>query len=378
MRGQPPDPDAARQAATDPPVQVGERGRSRLAPISGRLSAFDPRDNGITAARLGLALAVVVSHSVSRGGFGVEPLVIETHGHVSLGFAAVVGFFALSGFLLTRSRERTPMVAFVRNRCLRILPGYWVALLFGALVAAPLGAALAGDRVELRAAFQYLASNVALLGDSASAAIDPAFAGRPVNGSLWTLGIEALAYIVLVVVPLRWLRPVAIAELVLLSAIWVFTPSLQGAESILLLAFAFGVCAWLWRDRVPMSLASLAAALPLAIGALLLGMVPVAVVLLGYGALGLAWLPFRLERDLSYGVYVFAYPIQQVLAVAGVPALGLGVMIAASVGLVLPLALTSWTLVERPALALRSHRPVHDRSWTVAPPAAVPAVRRAA
>jgi peptidoglycan/LPS O-acetylase OafA/YrhL len=127
-----------------------------------------------------------------------------------------------------------------------------------------------------------------------------------------------------------------------------------------------------------MSLATLAAAWPVAIVALLLGIVPLAVVLLGYSALGLAWLPFRLERDLSYGVYVFAYPIQQVLAVAGVPALGLGVMIAASVGLVLPLALTSWTLVERPALAFRSHRPAHDPSWTVARPAAVPAVRRAA
>jgi peptidoglycan/LPS O-acetylase OafA/YrhL len=341
------------------PVTVASPDRAHLALTRGRLSAFDPQDNGITAARLGLALTVVVSHSVARGGFGLEPLVQESQGHVSLGFAAVIGFFAISGFLLARSRERTPLLAFVRNRGLRILPGYWVALLFGALVAAPLGAALAGNRVELGTALQYLASNVALLGDSASAPVQPAFGGQPVNGSLWTLGIEALAYLVLVVVPLRWLRPVAVAELVLLAAVWAFSPSLQGAETILLLSFAFGVCAWLWRHLLPMSFASLAIAWVLAAVALLLGIVPLAVILIGYGALGLAWLPIRLERDLSYGVYVFAYPIQQVLAVAGVPALGLGVMIAASIALVLPLALTSWTLVERPALSLRSHSPGH-------------------
>lgn len=342
------------------PAAAGIVKRARLARTRGRLSAFDPRDNGITAARLALALTVVVSHSVARGGFGLEPLVVESHGHVSLGFLAVIGFFTLSGFLLARSRERTPLLAFIRNRCLRILPGYWVALLFGALVAAPLGAALAGDRVELEAALQYVVSNVALLGDSASAPVQPAFGGGPVNGSLWTLGIEALAYLVLVAVPVRWLRPVAVAELTLLSAVWAVGPSIQGAETILLLAFAFGVCAWLWRDRLPMSLLSLALAWTVAAVALLVGLVPIAVILIGYGALGLAWLPIRLQRDLSYGVYIFAYPIQQVLAVAGVPTLGLGVMIAASIGIVLPLALASWTFVERPALSLRSHRPGHE------------------
>jgi peptidoglycan/LPS O-acetylase OafA/YrhL len=349
------------------PVTAASPDRANLALTRGRLSAFDPLDNGITAARLALALTVVVSHSVARGGFGLEPLVQESQGHVSLGFAAVIGFFAISGFLLARSRERTPLLAFVRNRGLRILPGYWVALLFGALVAAPLGAALAGNRVELGTALQYLASNVALLGDSASAPVQPAFGGQPVNGSLWTLGIEALAYLVLVAVPLRWLRTVAAAELVLLAAIWGFSPSLQGAETILLLSFAFGVCAWLWRHRLPMSILSLAIAWVLAAAALLLGIVPLAVILIGYGALGLAWLPIRLERDLSYGVYVFAYPIQQVLAVAGVPALGLGVMIAASIALVLPLALTSWTLIERPALSFRSHGPGHAGSRRAGP-----------
>jgi peptidoglycan/LPS O-acetylase OafA/YrhL len=341
------------------PTEV--RRRAHLAPIRGRLSAFDPHDNGITAARLALALTVVISHSVARGAFGLEPLVVETHGHFSLGFAAVVGFFALSGFLLARSRERTPLLAFVRNRGLRIVPGYWVALLFGALLAAPLGAALAGNRVELGTALQYLASNVALLGDSASAAVQPAFGGKPVNGSLWTLGVEALAYLVLVVVPMRWLRTVAPAALVLLAAIWAFSPTLQGAETILLLSFAFGVCAWLWRHRLPMSVLSLALGWALAVVAMLLGIVPLAVILIGYGALGLAWLPIRLGRDLSYGVYVFAYPIQQVLAVAGVPALGLGVMMAASIGLVLPLALASWTFVERPALSFRSHGQGHGK-----------------
>ena len=54
--------------------------------------SLDTRDNGLTAARLMLALTVVVSHSFTLTGGQAEPLVAET-GQVSLGILAVLGFF---------------------------------------------------------------------------------------------------------------------------------------------------------------------------------------------------------------------------------------------------------------------------------------------
>src|SRR6478609_8476417 len=108
------------------------------------LGAFDPHSNAITPVRLLLALTVVVSHSVETGGFGAPPLTAETGGEANLGLIAVMGFFGLSGFLIASSRERTARLPFLRNRALRILPGYWMAILVTAFVIAPLASALQG------------------------------------------------------------------------------------------------------------------------------------------------------------------------------------------------------------------------------------------
>jgi peptidoglycan/LPS O-acetylase OafA/YrhL len=89
----------------------------------------------------------------------------------------------------------------------------------------------------------------------------------------------------------------------------------------------------------------------------------VALALIGYTTLGLARSPARIERDLSYGVYVLAYPTQEVLVSSGIGELGLAVMITVSIAVVLGLAFASWTFVERPALALRKRAFRPKASW---------------
>ena len=121
-----------------------------------RLAGFDSHANGITAARLLLALTVLASHSVSLGGFGHEPLFEASHRTTSIGFVAVIGFFAISGFLLARSRERTSLIAFLRNRALRILPAYWIALAFTVLVAVPVAATIRGVGYDLSTAADWM------------------------------------------------------------------------------------------------------------------------------------------------------------------------------------------------------------------------------
>ncbi len=107
-------------------------------------SAFDPRDNGITSVRLGLALLVIFSHAFVAGGFGFDPLMTATGGQMQLGTVAVIGFFGVSGFLLARSREGSSLGRYLRNRALRIVPGLWVCLGFVALVVVPIAVATGG------------------------------------------------------------------------------------------------------------------------------------------------------------------------------------------------------------------------------------------
>ena len=320
-----------------------------------RLSAFDTRDNGITAARLGLAIVVVASHSVSLGGYGPEPLVELSTG-TSIGFVAVIAFFALSGFLLAGSRERTTVLAFLRNRALRILPGYWLALGFSILVAVPIAAAISGVALDAGAAAGWVGPRLLFIYAPEDEVLTAAFHGGKINGSLWTLGIELLCYAALAVTPRRWLRPMVLGHLGLLCGLSLLAPELMGPGITLVLAFVCGAAAWLWRGWIPMSGWTAALGAGGSAIALLLGALPLATLLISYTALGLAWLPIRTDRDLSYGVYVLAYPIQKVLVTAGVASLGLPVMIAASIVLVLPLAWASWHFIEQPALSIRTRR----------------------
>ena len=77
--------------------------------------------------RLLLAVAVVVSHALTLGGFGTERITAATT--ETWGRTAVYGFFVLSGFLVAHSHERGGTLRFVWHRALRILRGYFAALL---------------------------------------------------------------------------------------------------------------------------------------------------------------------------------------------------------------------------------------------------------
>ncbi len=87
--------------------------------------AFSPAHNSLNFLRLVLALAVVVSHAILLGGFGSHELF---HRPTSLGMVAVYGFFGISGFLIASSASRNTFGHYLWQRCLRILPGFWVCL----------------------------------------------------------------------------------------------------------------------------------------------------------------------------------------------------------------------------------------------------------
>jgi len=63
------------------------------------------------------------------------------------------------------------------------------------------------------------------------------------------------------------------------------------------------------------------------------------------------------RNDISYGVYVYAFPVQQLLALAGAQVWGWWAYMVLSVALTVPVAWASWLLVEQPALRFKSKRP---------------------
>ena len=116
------------------------------------------RDNGLNFIRLFLAILVIVSHAYPIGGFGPDPVL----GDLGVGSLAVGGFFAISGYLITKSRFRTGFRRFAVRRALRIFPGYWACLIFTAFVAAGIAGIVRGGW-SLFDGFSFFAMNVPMI-----------------------------------------------------------------------------------------------------------------------------------------------------------------------------------------------------------------------
>jgi peptidoglycan/LPS O-acetylase OafA/YrhL len=367
------------------------------------MARFDPRNNSVNALRLGLAGIVLFSHTIKLQS-GDDPLGALTGGEVDLGTLAVDGFFALSGFLIVRSYLGSPSVwRYLWRRCLRILPAFWTCLLVTAFVLLPLaqlirfgtlaGFPLVGDQ----SATSYVYNNALLL--IRQFEVRGLLDGEVVNGSLHTLFYEFLCYLgVAVLGVIGVLRRRRFVVLVLAGVVWAVAASelvtnggLTGAHAgrqLILrfgLMFLAGAVAQLWAHRLPLGRAgggTAAALLALGLAAsALVGQDPrstlvyllVAPPAIAYLVLLIGASPraarIGSRRDFSYGLYVYAWPVQVLLLLVGAALWPMPVYLAASLALALGLAWLSWTFVEAPALRLKSWTPT--RRSRVEPPATV-------
>ncbi len=157
-------------------------------------TADDWRVNNFDLIRLFAALEVAVVHSITYLNL-TGPFVGLLNSGLRL-FPGVPIFFVISGFLVSRSYERsTSLLEFYRNRCLRIFPGLWVSLAVGLVVIAICGIASVPHVSTGRWLAWWLPQMSGLWFDR------PAFL-RPIgtgilNGSLWTIPIEVEFYLLL-------------------------------------------------------------------------------------------------------------------------------------------------------------------------------------
>jgi peptidoglycan/LPS O-acetylase OafA/YrhL len=221
------------------------------------------------------------------------------------------------------------------------------------------------------------------------------FAANPypnaVNGSLWSLPVEVLAYgVVLAMGVLGVLRHRRAVVLVfafavymdwhltergwLGSGVWFYMPTVQIWN--LLAMFLLGSLYFLYRDRITLSGSAAMALVGLLAVSTRTPYEPlVFMICVPYLLFVLAYLPLPRLRwitrpgDVSYGIYIFAFPIQQSIMNAQ-PDLGPWPALALAVPATWVVAFASWRLVERPALGLKRFlrsRPVRLPSPAVSP-----------
>lgn len=321
------------------------------------------RSNNFDALRLGAAFAVLVSHSFVLTGRR-EPAI----GTLSLGAVGVYMFFAISGYLITRSWSRQPDLGpYLVKRILRIMPALvavvvLVTIFAGFFLTTLSPAAYFGQS----APWHYIASNIFVLG-KATYYLPGVFVHDPypiaVNGSLWTLSVEFKAYLWLAVVGVialrsrRWSGVAGMLLLILSLASGLHLTGIFGNDTYFRV-FGVGACLYLWRDRIPRS--PQLALLLLAICVVFSNTVAqalVATVALSYvtivaahGRPVLRWATSH--GDLSYGIYLWAFPVQQTIT-SVLPHVTPWEMIAIAAPVTVALAAVSWKLIERPALTLK-------------------------
>ncbi len=60
-----------------------------------------------------------------------------------------------------------------------------------------------------------------------------------------------------------------------------------------------------------------------------------------------------MRNDISYGIYIYGWPVQQLLAMMGLTWLPPGVFFVVATAVTMPMAAASWFLVEKHAMKLK-------------------------
>jgi len=346
---------------------------------------YSSQRNSFHLARLVLAALVMLCHSYTLLGLPT-PLSQLTGGQMNEGTLAVDGFLVISGFLICQSSLRSKnMLTFLLKRVARILPAMLCALVFSALVVG--GLAYAGDyrsylQLTDNGPFSWILNWLTLNVQPEQWGIAGVFQDNPttsLNVSLWTIKHEVFLYLLMALLMLCTLnrrRPTYIVLYAFFLLGWGLLDGLgmrlwDAADPCFWvlsrwnyprfmetgLYFFSGTLLYAYRANMPRKwYLAVIALLLLLLGGIFGFLRVVYIVALPYLVYYLACSPlcggFSRLGDFSFGLYVYSYPVQQLIYHVA-PQMHPLVHFALSLAVTLPLAALSWRCVERPVLRLK-------------------------
>lgn len=338
---------------------------------------------------------VIVDHAFPLGGFGKDPFWGFTRGQASLGSIAVAGFFAVSGYLIAKSGLHGDVVQFLWRRILRIFPAYWLVLLLTAFAVGPILWILSNGTLtsyfggEGQTPYFYISSNWTLqigtygiydlLANTTPYGLE--VGASALNGSLWTLIYEWRSYLIIaflvtfgiltrarVVVPM--LTAFFFVLLILLNlnsgVEQSLVPTFLGDQYMVTLGFTFlvGSTIAVYSKEIPFdswigAFSGILMLVTLRWG----GFSTIGTIAGVYFVLYLAArLPKKVQwvgqkNDYSYGIYIYGFLVQQVLAFFGMYKWGFWPYVLTAWAVTFVCAYFSWHVVEKWAMKLKDIGP---------------------
>lgn len=349
------------------------RGRPHLLACAAEKGA-----NSYGIIRVVAAVLVIWTHSYSvlGGAEADEPL--RSLSGFSVGSHAVNIFFSLSGLMVAASWERSrDFLDFALARVLRIMPALifvnvLIVVLSGLFLTASRGSFWTGENIG-----GFLANTIIFF--KSGSTLEGVFVSNPwpgvINIPIWTIKYEiicyaSLAFLMLLAGLLQLSTLQRRMALVTLLAVLAVVMMWQGDATkfdfighLARLSFAFylGVGAWFERDRIKLGwhyLAALWLFVGLAISLDSVATLPLVIVGTAYlafwaGSLKAGCVQSAADRtDLSYGMYISGFFIQQWLA-AAYPGQSIAANTISATIMAALFAWISWTAIEWPSLKLR-------------------------
>ena len=336
------------------------------------------RKNNLNIIRLVASLMVLYMHSfaVSVGVQDEDVMDVITAHQAQSGGVAVYIFFIISGFLICRSYDRSSSLwSYTKARFLRIWPLYFIVVTVYTFI---IGALLTDYPFDVYF-FSEIKEYFETLGFLSSSAMLPGVFqyhyNHSMNGSIWTLMYEVLWYILVVALAPLWKRFKA-------SIVPIYAVMLLGymmlsgtGDSFLLnfftlgMFFTAGMMFYLFSDRIKLSWKYALVCLGVLIFSIFLSDFKAVFSLFGgyiifYIAFQKKYIATWYDKigDLSYGIYIMAFPIQQTLVEClGKPTYGYNTLsmnsylnMLLTLVIVLPLSYLTWHFIEEPCLKLKN------------------------
>lgn len=323
------------------------------------------RQNNFNLIRLVLALLVIFGHAPELiDGNRHREWLTAIFGTISFGELAVDGFFLLSGYLIMQSWDAQPQAwPFLKKRLLRIYPGFIIASLICAFVVGP----LASDPSTYFSAFDgadFLRGLLLL----DIPAVPPVFNGTPysiVNGAMWTISREFMCYLFVLAAGATGLLRLrhfclALTIAVLAALAWLKLKNVPVVDMRLASFFLSGACYYTYRDRIRYDGRAAAMLGVIAVAGMCswrgaeLALATVGGYVLLYAAAKRSALLSQFNRlpDVSYGVYLYGWPIQKLL-LWHMPSMSPWELFALTAPAAILAGTISWHLIEKPALRFK-------------------------
>jgi peptidoglycan/LPS O-acetylase OafA/YrhL len=347
--------------------------------MSGPAIKTERAANNFDLLRILFAWFVIVSHSYVLNGVGEsDPLGQITGNYLILSFIGVKGFFVISGYLILQSLTRSKsIIDYLAKRILRIFPGLIVVLLVTIGVLYFIYPKTNVPYFLNPVIYNYFISNLKLF--------DPTFyirgvfdhlPSRAINGSLWTIEFEFLFYLVLLLLfPIQ--KNIKALKWILLGMMVVFTignlfypAALLSIKKPIPLDIVFDLGIFFitgsflacvnWNSWAPSRYVFWGSILLLMImivfkidRAWLFTCLPFIILYIGQKqSKAASWVHQKLG-DPSYGIYLYAFPLQQLIVYYYKPST-FELFLYASIGAFV-LGILSWKFVEKKALTLKKY-----------------------